>query len=64
MITVLSLLAIAGFLACIGILVYCVARDRANRGMRVSHGKVYRERITKTIPGGWLERFNERTYGD
>jgi hypothetical protein len=55
---------IAGALvvALLGFVAYVELRDRANRGMRVSNGRVYRERVTKTIPGNWLETFNERDY--
>jgi hypothetical protein len=60
MITVLSLLALAGVIACIGVILYCVGRDRASRGMRVKNGQVYRERVTKTLPDEWLKNFYER----
>ena len=60
MITVLSLLALAGIIACVGVILYCVGRDRAARGMRVTNGQVYQERVTKTLPDEWLKSFYER----
>jgi hypothetical protein len=49
-------------LICVAIVVICEVRDRANRGMRVSNGQVYRERVTKTLPDNWLRDFHERDY--
>lgn len=46
----LSLAALALFLVCVAIVLYCVIRDRQNRGMRISNQEIQRENVTISIP--------------
>jgi hypothetical protein len=61
---VLSLLALAGILFCVGVCLYAAWWDRYLRGQRrLSNGKIRREQITISMPTSWLKDFDRRTYG-
>lgn len=43
-------LAVLVDLICVGIVVFCMMRDRGLRGTRISNQEIQRERITISIP--------------
>jgi hypothetical protein len=53
-------LTLLATLACIVLVAWIVARDRALRGMRVSDGEIRREDITPSLPNDWMRQFHER----
>jgi hypothetical protein len=56
--------ALVLFFVCVFIVAYFEIRDRRNRGIRIDNGKLYREKITRTLPDDWMKSFHARDYRD